>query len=86
FAGGYIDNPFAFDPSPFGLSPREARQMDPQQRVLLEVAWSACEDAGIPPSSLAGQNVGVFVGASQVDYQNSASNDPAVMESHYMTG
>ncbi len=86
FAGGYIDNPFAFDPSPFGLSPREARQMDPQQRVLLEVAWSAFEDAGIPPSSLAGQNVGVFVGASQVDYQNSASNDPAVMESHYMTG
>lgn len=86
FAGGYIDSPFAFDPSPFGLSPREARQMDPQQRVLLEVAWSAFEDAGIPPSSLAGQNVGVFVGASQVDYQNSASNDPAVMESHYMTG
>ncbi len=61
--------------------------MDPQQRVLLEVAWSAFEDAGIPPSSLSGQSVGVYVGASQVDYQNSASNDPAaVMESHYMTG
>lgn len=86
FAGGYIDDPFAFDPSPFGLSPREARQMDPQQRLLLEVAWTAFEDAGIPPSSLTNQNVGVFVGASQVDYQNSASVDPAVMESHYMTG
>jgi len=86
FAGGYIEDPFSFDPAPFGISPREARQMDPQQRLLLEVAWTAFEDAGIAPSSLSHQNVGVFVGASQVDYQNGASNDPAVMESHYMTG
>lgn len=86
FAGGYLTDPFKFDPALFGISHREARQMDPQQRMLLEVAWSAFEDADIPASSLAGQNVGVFVGASNVDYQNSASHDPAVMESHYMTG
>ncbi len=86
FAGGYLDNPLAFDPAPFGISPREAQQMDPQQRLLLEVTWEALEDAGIPPSTLAGRNVGVYVGASMVDYQGTASHDPAVMESHFMTG
>jgi phthiocerol/phenolphthiocerol synthesis type-I polyketide synthase C len=86
FAGGYLDQPNAFDPAPFGISPREAQQMDPQQRLLLEVVWEALEDAAIPPSSLAGGNVGVYVGASMVDYQNGASHDPAVMESHFMTG
>ena len=86
FAGGYLDNPLAFDPTPFGVSPREAQQMDPQQRLLLEVVWDALEDASIPPSSLAGKNVGVYVGASMVDYLGTASHDPAVMESHFMTG
>ncbi|MCA3611600.1 MAG: SDR family NAD(P)-dependent oxidoreductase [Methylobacterium sp.] len=86
FAGGYLDDPLGFDPIPFGISPREAQQMDPQQRLLLEVVWEAFEDAGIPPSSLTGNHVGVYVGASMVDYQSGASHDPAVMESHFMTG
>lgn len=86
FAGGYLDDPLGFDPAPFGVSPREAQQMDPQQRLLLEVVWEALEDAGIPPSTVAGTQVGVYVGASMVDYQGTASLDPAVMESHFMTG
>ena len=86
FAGGYLDDPLAFDPAPFGVSPREAQQMDPQQRLLLEVVWQALEDAALPPQSLAGGNVGVYVGASMVDYQNTASMDPSVIESHFMTG
>jgi len=86
FAGGYLDDPAAFDPAPFGISPRESQQMDPQQRILLELTWHALEDAGIAPLSLAGKNVGVYVGASLVDYQSGASHDPAVMESHFMTG
>ncbi|WP_165498158.1 type I polyketide synthase [Siculibacillus lacustris] len=86
FAGGYLDDPFAFDPAPFGLSPREARQMDPQQRLLLEIAWIALEDAGLAPADLATQTVGVYVGASAVDHQAHASIDPAIMESHYMSG
>ena len=57
-----------------------------QQRLLLETTWRALEDARIPPSSLAGRNVGVYVGASMVDYQSGASHDPAVMGSHFMTG
>lgn len=86
FAGGYLDDPLAFDPAPFGISPREAQQMDPQQRLMLEVVWAAFEDAGIVPSSLKNERVGVYVGASMVDYQSGASHDPAVMESHFMTG
>ncbi|HRE20340.1 MAG TPA: beta-ketoacyl synthase N-terminal-like domain-containing protein, partial [Rhabdaerophilum sp.] len=86
FAGGYLDDPAAFDPVPFGISPRESQQMDPQQRLLLELTWHALEDAGVAPLSLSGRNVGVYVGASLVDYQSGASHDPAVMESHFMTG
>ena len=86
FAGGYIDDPFAFDPGVFGISPREAQQIDPQQRLLLEVVWEALEDAGLSPSATAREAIGVYVGASNVDYQTAASGDPAAMESHFMTG
>ncbi len=86
FAGGYIADPLSFDPLVFGISPREAAEMDPQQRLLLEVVWAALEDAGIPPSDLAGANVGVYVGASSLDYGNLHTADPAAIESHFMTG
>ena len=86
FAGGYIDDPLGFDPAVFGISPREAAEMDPQQRILLEATWAALEDAGIPPSALAGRNVGVYVGASSLDYGNLHTADLAAVESHFMTG
>jgi phthiocerol/phenolphthiocerol synthesis type-I polyketide synthase C len=75
FAAGVLDDIWGFDPSPFGISPREAEQMDPQQRILLQLTWEALEDAGIPPTSIAATEVGVFVGASQTDHAHAAISD-----------
>ncbi|MBS7544278.1 SDR family NAD(P)-dependent oxidoreductase [Ancylobacter oerskovii] len=86
FAGGYLDDPLGFDAGVFGVSPREAAQIDPQQRLLLEVVWEALESAGMVPSRLSGKDVGVYVGASNVDYQTHTSVDLAAIQSHFIAG
>lgn len=66
--GGFLSSAGEFDPEFFGVSPREATAMDPQQRVALRVAWRALEDAVINPDELAGHDVGVYVGAADMGY------------------
>ncbi|MBE8524879.1 acyltransferase domain-containing protein [Amycolatopsis sp. H6(2020)] len=66
--GGFLDDVAGFDAEHFGITPREAATMDPQQRMLLEVTWAALEHAGIAPSSLRGSRTGVFTGISTHDY------------------
>ena len=68
--GYYLDNIDQFDPQFFGLSPREAESLDPQQRLVMEVCWETLEHAGIAPSSLKGGNTGVFVGQYWDDYSS----------------
>ncbi|MGD7329384.1 non-ribosomal peptide synthase/polyketide synthase, partial [Ralstonia pseudosolanacearum] len=68
--GGFLDRVDAFDAAFFSISPLEAARMDPQQRLALEVAWQALEDAGIAASGLAGSTTGVFIGISTHDYEN----------------
>jgi len=66
--GGFIEDVDQFDPHAFGISPLEAAAIDPQHRLLLEVAWEALEDAGIPADRLFGTRTGVFLGLSNSDY------------------
>ena len=66
--GGFISDVDKFDARFFGLSPLEARLMDPQHRLSLELVWHALEDSGLRPSGLRGSRTGVFVGVTQNDY------------------
>lgn len=68
-SASFIDNPYGFDPAPFGMSPREAAATDPHHRLVLMCAWEALERAGIDPTSLRGTRTGVFVGMSGNDYE-----------------
>ncbi|RVI12547.1 polyketide synthase, partial [Sinorhizobium meliloti] len=86
FAAGVLDHIYDFDPAVFGMSQREAMYMDPQQRVLLQLAWRALEDANISVASLHGENVGVYVGASSLDHANLTVDDPAAAGPYFMTG
>lgn len=66
--GGFVGNIDLFDASFFGISPREAEAMDPQQRILLEVAYEALEDAGLTANRSALLRCGVFLGMMSNDY------------------
>ncbi|HLZ32328.1 MAG TPA: beta-ketoacyl synthase N-terminal-like domain-containing protein, partial [Chloroflexota bacterium] len=68
--GGFLERSRidSFDAGFFGISPREAARIDPQHRLLLEVAWEALEDAGLAIDRLARHPVGVFIGVSTHDY------------------
>lgn len=68
--GGFIDNIYKFDPLLFNISPREAKIMDPQERLFLKCVWNAMEDAGYTKTYLEkNNNVGVFVGIMWGQYQ-----------------
>lgn len=82
--GGFIDDVEAFDAAFFNVSAREAEAMDPQQRLGLEMAWSCFEDAGLRPSHLSGQNVGVFLGFTNLDYKEIV--EQSQINTYYATG
>jgi len=86
--GGFVEGLDQFDANFFGISPREATRMDPQQRMLVEVAWEAIEDGGLVWEQLSGRNVGVFVGVSSQDYTliQHASDDLTRIDAHSSTG
>ena len=86
--GGFIEGIDQFDPQLCGIAPREAASMDPQQRMLLEVAFRAMEDAGHPQQKMAGRSVSVFVGVSSFDYAVSGLSyqDRGVIDAYSNTG
>ncbi|WP_167096700.1 polyketide synthase Pks13 [Mycobacterium sp. DL592] len=84
--GGYIHDLKGFDAEFFALSKMEADNMDPQQRMVLELTWEALENARIPASSLRGESVGVFIGSSTNDYSYLAMMDPRTAHPYAITG
>ena len=66
--GSFLDDLPGFDAEFFGVSPREAELMDPQQRLAVEVSWEALEHAGLPPRALAGSDTAVLMGVNSDDY------------------
>jgi acyl transferase domain-containing protein/acyl carrier protein len=76
--GSFLDYDYrGFDPDIFGLSTEEIAFLDPQQRLVLEVAWEALERAAIDPNTLAGQAVGVYVGGFTTDHLLNQFSAPA---------
>ncbi len=66
--GGFLDGIDQFDPKFFNISPKEADYIDPQQRLVLETAWEALENAAIDPARLRHGNGGVYMGVGSMDY------------------
>jgi acyl transferase domain-containing protein/NADPH:quinone reductase-like Zn-dependent oxidoreductase/acyl carrier protein/SAM-dependent methyltransferase len=86
FDAGVLKTVGDFDAGFFGISPREAELMDPQQRLMLELAWEALEHAGIPPSAMAGTDCAVYLGISGLDYGMRVLDDLSSITAHMMTG
>ena len=84
--GGYLDDIRGFDAAFFSISPREAERMDPQQRLVLETAWEALEDAGVRASAIAGARVGVYVGQWTSDFEARLFAHPARVDFYSTTG
>lgn len=72
--GAFLDRIDGFDSDFFQIAPNEAKMIEPQQRILLEVAWNAVLDAGYGKDEIDGTRTGVFVGAGSSDYMNTLSD------------
>ncbi|MGW9453937.1 type I polyketide synthase [Streptomyces sp. NPDC055632] len=82
-AGSFLESVAGFDAGFFGVGPEEAAAMDPVQRLGLELAWEAVEDAGIPASALAGRAIDVVVGAGPSGYERLRARSGSDRDDHY---
>ena len=78
--GYFLDNLEGFDAAFFGISPKEAELMDPHQRLALELAWEALENAGIDPKLLTGTDTAVYMGVDSDDYSRMLMEDLPTIE------
>lgn len=84
--GGFLKDLDKMDADFFDVTPREAAQMDPRQRLMLELAWESLEDAGIPPLDLAGTKTGVYVATLTNDYEQMLFDDLTRVDAYSSTG
>ncbi len=86
FKGGVVDEMGYFDFDFFGITEREAKRIDPQQRVILHTAWRAIEDAGINPGELRGTDTAVFIGVMGNEWIKELYSNPSKVDVHAGTG
>jgi acyl transferase domain-containing protein/acyl carrier protein len=84
--GGFIQDADAFDPGFFGLSAREVEATDPQQRIMLELSWACLEDAGVLPSHISGEKIGVYMGVFNFDYKGLQERTDQTIETYHSIG
>jgi acyl transferase domain-containing protein len=84
--GGFLEDVDAFDASFFNISPREAQLMDPQQRIAMELAWRALEDAGYCGPALANSKTGVYLAMTNTDYSELIERDLEMVDAYVNTG
>ncbi|MFJ6186132.1 SDR family NAD(P)-dependent oxidoreductase [Streptomyces sp. NPDC092295] len=84
--GGFLDDIAGFDAELFRISPAEAKHMDPQQRMALEVAWAAFEDARIVASDLSGTRTGIYFGTMAQEYHLATGADADTIGTHSAAG
>ena len=86
--GGFLEQIDGFEPQFFQISPREAENMDPQQRILMELAWETLEQAGLKASERVNTETGVFIGQSHNEYslEGLFSGRPEAINAYSGTG
>ncbi len=84
--GGFLEQIDGFDAGYFSILPREAERMDPQQRLFLEVAIEALDDAGLTRDRLHGSRTGVFIASYHNDYTQLQYNDLDAVDARTLTG
>lgn len=86
--GAFLEQIDTFDPLVFKISPKEATTMDPDQRIFLETAWKAIEDAGYSKKSIEGSNTGIYVGYSrgEISYEDLLLQKDGKLDSGALSG